>query len=126
MDRIKIIGLFSLACAILIVGVAVFSPQASRSSGQPGTSLEPATSIAATTKAIPTTVNAITNTPAPADTGNGSCIITISGSKYDVTSLQMSHSGGNVFVCGTDQTDVFFSHHNQRFLQNQMQMFLIP
>ena len=38
-----------------------------------------------------------------------SCIITISGIQYDVTTLQTNHSGGNVFVCGTDMTTLFMS-----------------
>ena len=39
------------------------------------------------------------------------CIITLSGKQYDVTTLQTSHSGGNVFVCGTDQSALFQGKH---------------
>ena len=39
------------------------------------------------------------------------CIITILGEQYDVTKLQRSHSGGNVFECGTDMTSVYEGEH---------------
>ncbi|MEI6378691.1 MAG: hypothetical protein WCO55_03455 [Candidatus Falkowbacteria bacterium] len=52
-----------------------------------------------------------------------SCIITISGNKYDVTSLQSSHSGGNVFDCGTDMTSVYLGRHGRNL--NRMQPYLI-
>ena len=39
------------------------------------------------------------------------CIVTVFGEKYDVTSLQSAHSGGNVFECGTDMSEVFESQH---------------
>lgn len=41
----------------------------------------------------------------------GKCIITVSNSQYDVTTLKNSHSGGNVFECGTDMTELFESQH---------------
>ncbi|MEI8361458.1 MAG: hypothetical protein WCG01_04985 [bacterium] len=39
------------------------------------------------------------------------CVITLFGQQYDVTALQTSHSGGNVFVCGTDQTAIYQAKH---------------
>ncbi|RJR27026.1 hypothetical protein C4561_04600 [candidate division WWE3 bacterium] len=39
------------------------------------------------------------------------CIITLWGKRYDVTKLQSTHSGGNVFDCGTDMTSVYQSQH---------------
>jgi outer membrane biosynthesis protein TonB len=39
------------------------------------------------------------------------CIITVFGKQYDVTSLQTSHTGGNIFVCGTDMTATYQSMH---------------
>lgn len=40
-----------------------------------------------------------------------SCIVTIFGKKYDVSPLQTSHSGGNVFICGTDMTTAYQGMH---------------
>ncbi|MCK9368631.1 hypothetical protein M0R04_01500 [Candidatus Dojkabacteria bacterium] len=58
---------------------------------------------------LPTGVANITSTPS-------SCIITVSGVKYDVTTYKNLHSGGNIFVCGTDMTTVFLSKHNSSYL----------
>jgi hypothetical protein len=45
------------------------------------------------------------------------CIITVNGNRYDVTNFRDQHSGGNVFVCGTDMTSIFFSQHGSGTLQ---------
>lgn len=42
---------------------------------------------------------------------NHSCIITLFGSRYDVTQLRNTHSGGDIFVCGTDQSSLFQGAH---------------
>lgn len=55
------------------------------------------------------------NTPtAILNNGNsntGNCIVTILGKQYDVASLISSHSGGNIFACGTDMSAIYQSHH---------------
>ncbi len=45
----------------------------------------------------------------------GSCIITVNGSSYDVTRLEKTHSGGNVFKCGTDNTSIFARQHGTNY-----------
>ena len=45
--------------------------------------------------------------PAPA-----TCIITIDGQKYDVESLRNTHTGGDIFQCGTDMSAVFHKQHD--------------
>ena len=57
-------------------------------------------------------------TPNPAT--EKSCIITISGEKYNVQELIKSHPGGDVFECGKDNTSIFFSNHNKQFLQQRV------
>jgi len=42
---------------------------------------------------------------------NGGCIISLFGVQYDITSLLTTHSGGNVFKCGTDMTALYSSKH---------------
>lgn len=39
------------------------------------------------------------------------CIITVFGEEYDVSQLRYSHSGGNVYKCGTDMTQDFQAQH---------------
>lgn len=45
------------------------------------------------------------------NTTGDSCIITVSGNKYDVTNFRYVHEGGNVFKCGEDMTEVFKKAH---------------
>lgn len=54
---------------------------------------------------------------------NSQCIITLFGNKYDVTSLTTTHSGGNVFSCGTDMTTVYQGQHGTNL--SRMQPYLI-
>ncbi|MCA9375056.1 hypothetical protein KC622_01855 [Candidatus Dojkabacteria bacterium] len=58
-------------------------------------------------------------------TDPNSCIITIQGHQYDVTQLRRTHSGGDIFICGTDMTQTFFSMHNSQLLNGQMQRYLV-
>lgn len=44
------------------------------------------------------------------------CIITIDGTKYDVTDFRYQHSGGNVFTCGADMSVSFHNRHPDSFL----------
>lgn len=39
------------------------------------------------------------------------CIITLFGLQYDVTELRNTHSGGDVFNCGTDETQSYVKQH---------------
>lgn len=66
-----------------------------------------------------------TSTDTTSSNTSGKCIVTISGSQYDVTKLRSTHSGGDIFVCGTDMTNSFFSQHNSRLLNNQMSRYKI-
>lgn len=73
---------------------------------RPSATTSPAATKSPTTTSTPTpkpTV-AATATPTPAATG---CIVTINGASYNITSLVKSHSGGNVFKCGTDMSSTF-------------------
>ncbi|MCX6797531.1 MAG: hypothetical protein NTX98_03600 [Candidatus Doudnabacteria bacterium] len=66
------------------------------------------------------------NPAPPLPATDNRCIVVISGAKYDVTQLRQTHSGGDIFQCGTDMTQIFFSQHNQRLLDNQMAQYKIP
>ena len=39
------------------------------------------------------------------------CIVTVDGSKYDLTEFRYVHGGGNIFICGSDMTARFNGHH---------------
>lgn len=40
-----------------------------------------------------------------------SCVVTVSGGLYDVSSLKSTHPGGDIFVCGTDMTGLYQAIH---------------
>ncbi len=61
--------------------------------------------------------------PAPAPVPSG-CIITLDGSSYNVTNLQRTHSGGDIFNCGSDMSATFWGKHGQSIF-NKMQQYRI-
>ena len=72
----------------------------------------------ATSKPVPTTPvpTKVPSTPTPAPKPSG-CVIKIDGVSYEITSLRKSHSGGDIFSCGTDMSAIFWGRHNQKILQ---------
>lgn len=54
-----------------------------------------------------------TSAPQPQD---NRCLIKIDGAIYDITSFRSAHSGGNVFTCGADMSQVFWSKHGKSML----------
>ena len=60
-----------------------------------------------TTKVTPKATVKVT----PKPTVSTACIITVSGKRYDVTRLRSTHSGGNIFKCGTDMTNTYQQMH---------------
>ncbi len=52
------------------------------------------------------------------------CIITVSGSSYDVSSLKNTHTGGDMFNCGADMTEEFNDEHGGNL--NKIEEYLIP
>jgi hypothetical protein len=67
---------------------------------------------AATPTAKPTSINT-----------NSGCIITLSGQQFDVSALRSSHSGGDVFNCGSDMTSVYNNKHGTSL--SRMQKYLV-
>lgn len=74
------------------------------------------------TKYIPPT--SIPTTPPNTNNNSNSCIVTINGQQYDLTSLSSSHPGpkGNTitstsgfFQCGTDMTSIFNGQHGTKY-----------
>lgn len=40
-----------------------------------------------------------------------SCLVTIFNEKYNVESLKQTHTGGDIFICGTDMTGTYQAQH---------------
>ncbi|MFZ2978487.1 MAG: Ig-like domain-containing protein, partial [Candidatus Magasanikiibacteriota bacterium] len=82
----------------------------------------PATSI--TTPTNNSTVSGVVAVSASATDVYSSCVVTVSGQSYDVSSLKSDHSGGDIFVCGTDMTAVYQAVHGTSV--SRIASFLIP
>lgn len=54
--------------------------------------------------------------PATSPVDLSKCIIRIDSQQYNVTELRETHSGGDVFKCGTDMTSAFYSRHDASYL----------
>lgn len=75
--------------------------------------------------AVPVSQPAAQPVPSPAtQPATDRCVITVSGKRYDVTEFRLQHSGGDVFRCGADNTQLFFSQHEQRLLDTTMRRYL--
>ena len=66
-----------------------------------------ATPVTTTATPKPTVAPTATATPTPTPAAASGCIVTVDGASYNITSLVKSHSGGNVFKCGTDMSSTF-------------------
>ncbi len=45
------------------------------------------------------------------NTDSNQCIVIVSGQKYNVSKLRNTHSGGDIFQCGTDMTNIYIQKH---------------
>jgi len=69
-------------------------------------------------------VSGVVIVSATASDAYSSCVITVFGQQYDISSLQSDHSGGNVFTCNTDMTAVYQGQHGSNV--SRIASFLIP
>lgn len=85
----------------------------------------PAAAAIKPTASAPMATNApvatVASTSAPQPTQDARCIISVNGVQYDVTAFRNIHSGGNIFTCGTDMTQVFYSQHSDKTLERMQQ-----
>ena len=89
-----------------------------------------ATNAPVATKTVTTTQNQAQPTqpvtqpaqqPAPAAPVPSACIITLDGASYNVTNLQKTHSGGDIFNCGSDMSATFWGKHGQGIFSKMQQ-----
>lgn len=60
------------------------------------------------------------NTKATPEVKDDRCIITVNDKKYDVTIFRKIHEGGDVFDCGMDNTEKFYSEHGDSKLEKMV------
>lgn len=73
----------------------------------------PATTNNTTTNIANTAPPAPVVAPPPQVAG---CVVVIDGASYDVTNFRFSHSGGDIFSCGSDMSASFWNRHNASIL----------
>ena len=88
----------------------------------PTDSSAPTVSIIAPTNGA--NVSGSVNITATASDKFSSCVIRIFGQYYDVSVLGSTHTGGNVFVCGTNQDALYMSIHGTNV--NRIVPYLLP
>jgi len=86
--------------------------------------LEPVKRTIKTVTLAPQTVTTQTSTPtiaASIPTPDTRCIILVDGVKYDISVFRNRHSGGDIFQCNTDMSQVFHQQHSNGYLQSMSQ-----
>lgn len=132
MKLIKLLVTLSLINAVIVIGIAQYismkqpsgssatvantpSPSPVASSPLPSISVNP--SSTPQSSVVPkqsTTPKPTVVSQSPKQAG---CVVQIDGFSYEITSLRQTHSGGDVFKCGTDMSALFWKKHDQGILQ---------
>lgn len=60
---------------------------------------------------LTSTPKSTTNSSSSQSSGSNQCIVSVFGRQYDVTNLIRTHSGGNIFNCGTDMSSIYQGKH---------------
>lgn len=107
---------------LLVVGVLISTGLKNRDSQTTASSKSSISSEDSSTDQTPGFANGSNDSSGVAQ---NRCIVTIQGRDYDVTDLKGTHSGGDIFLCGTDMTDVFFSMHDLELLNSELRQYLI-
>lgn len=124
MKNTKILIAFSFISTLLIVcliSVLFLNNQRTSPSIQSQDMPAVATTINIPLVAVATIAAFATPTATPAKssvqtTANSSkCVVTVNGKQYDITTLRQTHSGGDVFTCGTDMTNIFQGQHGTNY-----------
>ncbi len=101
----------------IVIGVSLYknSYKQSEESILPEVQIKP-------TNEVTTTTGVIRKETAPKQR---ICWVIVDGKKYDVTVYRNEHSGGDIFVCGTDMSAVYHEQHGPKTIL-QMSGMIIP
>lgn len=102
------------------------TPQVNEINGNTTNSSHPVGVVGKTpikTSLIPTSTSVMNSLPNQGVSSANSCIVTLFGKQYDVTTLRTTHSGGNIFNCGTDMSAVYQGRHGTNM--SRMQQYLV-
>lgn len=70
---------------------------------------------------LPTAVPQVPTAKPAFATNPNACIVTLFGKQYDVSQLRATHSGGDIFTCGSDMSSVYQGKHGTNV--NRMQAY---
>lgn len=113
---------FVFVLGVVFVAKAVIVPKAAENLTESviaPTIAAPTTSPTLTVSATKTITPAATIAPTAIPTVDplaGHCLVYLDGARYDLTEFRNMHSGGNIFQCGTDMSDIFHGQHPVSFL----------
>ncbi len=82
------------------------SPSPVASAMQSASTLPRPTAPTPTSTPIPNPTTSPTPTPTPLPIPTSGCIVTIDGISYNVDLLRSTHSGGDIFECGSDMANL--------------------
>ena len=129
MKLIKLLVTLSLINAVIVVGIAQYMSR-NQATTSPSPSIvaspTPSTSPIATPAVSPAPTNKPSSSLLPKPNSSVApktvrCIITIDGVSYEITKLRQTHSGGDIFKCGTDMSVLFWKKHDQQILDMMQQ-----
>lgn len=106
---VLILGAASLTLVTAYRGADMLATSLAESSSSISTSSESSSSIPSSSTSSETL--STTSSSTSSIVTSNKCIVTIKGSKYDVTTLRNSHSGGDIFNCNTDMSTTFTNQH---------------
>lgn len=125
MKYIKPLVTIVMLITLVIVPVSWFAGRLSKQTmTRPITNSNVNTNITTPTTVPSPSTKTSTITSSPINTKSNQCIVTIDSVQYDVTTFKNMHSGGDIFVCGTDMSQTFWAEHSARELR-QMQRYRI-
>jgi predicted heme/steroid binding protein len=115
----RIIPLTIIAVLLMVSAVFVPSSQAATDTISPVANVTSPTNNSSVSGTV-----SISATASDTSVTGSACVVTLFGLQYDVTQLRSTHSGGDMFNCGTDMTTLYQSTHSTNV--TRMQPYLIP
>ena len=106
---VLILGAASLTLVTAYRGADMLATSLAESSSSISSSSESSSSIPSSSSSSET--SSTTSSSTSSIVTSNKCIVTIKGSKYDVTTLRNTHSGGDIFNCNTDMSTTFTNQH---------------
>lgn len=117
MNQVRTIITIALANAALLTGVLLLY-SANPAAKTPTPQVIAPTLVPTAPPSSPDATPAPDPISEPSPTPDSRCLVRVKGRVYDLTRFRNQHEGGDIFVCGTDMTDTFYSEHDDSILRD--------